>query len=76
MSDLPLPLIALSDAIAQTVARHAPSVVAVHTKRSRASGFVWRSGLVVTADEALPDDETDRGRVRRRVGGRRDTRGA
>jgi S1-C subfamily serine protease len=48
----------LSDALAHVVDRAAPSVVAVHSTRSRSSGFVWRPGLIVTADEAL-DDEDD-----------------
>jgi S1-C subfamily serine protease len=48
----------LSDALAGIVDRAAPSVVAVHSARSRSSGFVWRQGLIVTADEAL-DDESD-----------------
>jgi len=48
----------LSDALADIVDRAAPSVVAVHSTRSRSSGFVWRQGLIVTADEAL-DDEGD-----------------
>jgi S1-C subfamily serine protease len=48
----------LSDALTDMVTRAAPSVVAVHSGRSRSSGFVWRSGLIVTADESL-DDEGD-----------------
>ncbi len=28
----------------------------MHSHRSRASGFVWRPGLIVTADEALAED--------------------
>jgi S1-C subfamily serine protease len=53
-----IPLQQLSDAHADIVARAAPSVVAVHSTRSSSSGFVWRPGLIVTADEAL-DDEGD-----------------
>jgi len=34
----------------------APSTVAVHSHRSRSSGFIWRSGLIVTADEALSEE--------------------
>ncbi len=45
-----------SSAVSELVARAAPGVVAVHSERSRTSGFVWRPGLVVTAEEALPDD--------------------
>lgn len=48
----------LSDALAGIVDRASSSVVAVHSTRSRSSGFVWRQGLIVTADEAL-DDESD-----------------
>src|ERR1700686_3912603 len=46
----------LSDALAGIVDRAARSVVAVHSTRSRSSGFVWRQGLIVTADEALDDE--------------------
>src|SRR6266852_2367460 len=53
-----IPLQQLSDALTDIVKRAAPSVVAVHSTRSRSSGFVWRPGLIVTADEAL-DDEGD-----------------
>ena len=45
-----------SDALADVVAQAAPSVVAVHSARSRSSGFVWRPGLIVTADEALAEE--------------------
>jgi S1-C subfamily serine protease len=45
-----------SSAIAGMVARTTPAIVSVHSHRSRASGFVWRPGLVVTADEALADE--------------------
>ncbi|GKQ54234.1 S1C family serine protease [Bradyrhizobium sp. Ce-3] len=46
----------LSSALAETIARAAPSVVSVHSHRARASGFVWKAGLIVTADEALADE--------------------
>ena len=46
----------LSDALADVVADAAKSVVAVRSTRSRSSGFVWRPGLIVTADEALADE--------------------
>jgi S1-C subfamily serine protease len=46
----------LSSAISDLVEKIAPSIVSIHTSRSRSSGFVWREGLVVTADESLPDD--------------------
>jgi len=45
-----------SSAITGIVASAAPAVVSVHSRRSRASGFVWKAGLVVTADEPLADD--------------------
>ncbi|MBK3660453.1 serine protease [Bradyrhizobium diazoefficiens] len=52
----PTPLSSLSSAIADVVARIAPSVVSVHSHRSRSTGFVWKPGLIVTADEALADE--------------------
>jgi S1-C subfamily serine protease len=58
MSTPALPLQDLSEALAGIVLRAAPSVVAVRCARVQSSGFVWRPGLIVTADEAL-DDEGD-----------------
>jgi len=55
MTDL-TPLTSLSSALADVVARIAPSVVSVHSHRSRSTGFVWKPGLIVTADEALADE--------------------
>lgn len=52
----PTPLSSLSSALADVVARSAPSIVSVHSHRSRATGFVWKTGLVVTADEALAEE--------------------
>jgi S1-C subfamily serine protease len=49
-------LSSFSSALASVVARAAPSIVSVHSHRSRASGFVWKPGLVVTADEALAEE--------------------
>jgi S1-C subfamily serine protease len=46
----------LSAALARLVGNAAPGVVAVHSHRSRSSGFFWRPGLVVTADEALSEE--------------------
>jgi S1-C subfamily serine protease len=51
-----MPLQQLSDALTDVVGRAAPSIVAVHSTRSRSSGFVWRPGLIVTADDALDDE--------------------
>jgi S1-C subfamily serine protease len=54
----PDPIAALSNRIADTVARVAPSIVVVEApRRTSQSGFVWRAGVVVTADEALEADE-------------------
>ena len=50
------PLQDLSTEIARIVTAAAGWVVAIHSHRARASGFVWRAGLVVTADEALAED--------------------
>ncbi|HEV2152879.1 S1C family serine protease [Bradyrhizobium sp.] len=50
------PLTSLSSALADVVALTAPSVVSVHSHRSRATGFVWKPGLIITADEALADE--------------------
>ena len=56
----------LSTEIARIVAGAAGWVVAVHSHRSRSSGFVWRPGLIVTADEALPRKASSPSRFRRR----------
>jgi len=51
-------LAALSEQLSTLVQQTQGAVVAVHTgARHDASGFVWRPGLVVTAEEALPVDE-------------------
>ena len=50
------PLQVFSAALAGLVAGAAPGLVAVHSHRARSSGFVWRSGLIVTADEALAEE--------------------
>jgi S1-C subfamily serine protease len=50
------PLQDLSAALARAVAGVAPSLVAVRSGRSGSTGFVWRPGLVVTADEALAEE--------------------
>jgi S1-C subfamily serine protease len=46
----------LSAAFTGLVAKVAPGIVSVHSHRSRSSGFVWRPGLIVTADEALSEE--------------------
>jgi S1-C subfamily serine protease len=55
MTDL-TPLSSLSSALSDVAARTAPGIVSVHSHRLRATGFVWKPGLVVTADEALADE--------------------
>ncbi len=57
MTDPAAPVLApFSSALAGIVAQARPALVSVHSHRSRASGFVWKPGLVVTADEALADE--------------------
>ena len=51
-------LVAFSDAAAELVERTASSIVAVHGGgRWPSSGIHWRSGVIVTAEEALERDE-------------------
>jgi S1-C subfamily serine protease len=45
-----------SSAVASVVAKAAPAIVSVHSHRARAAGFVWKPGLIVTADEALAEE--------------------
>lgn len=56
MSDAATTLSSLSTALEGVVAGARPSVVSVHSRRSRATGFVWKAGLAVTADEALAEE--------------------
>ena len=46
----------LSTTIVATAAKVAPSIVEIASHRSLASGFLWREGLIITADEALSDE--------------------
>jgi S1-C subfamily serine protease len=47
----------ISDAMRALVEKTAPRVVALNPgRRDAASGILWRAGLIVTADEALDDD--------------------
>jgi S1-C subfamily serine protease len=46
----------LSAAFARLVGIAAPGIVAVKSAQSRSSGFFWRPGLIVTAEEALPEE--------------------
>ena len=51
-------LAALSDRLAGIVGEAAPSIVAIEGRRRfTSSGFIWRAGVVVTADEALDADD-------------------
>ena len=56
MPDAANPLETLSAALSALVARASPGVVAVRSHRAWSSGFIWKPGLVVTADEALAED--------------------
>ncbi len=47
----------LSAAFARLVGIAAPGIVAVQSDHSRSSGFFWRPGLIVTADEALSEED-------------------
>jgi S1-C subfamily serine protease len=58
MSQVHAALQASSLAVTQMIAQLSGSVVAVHSHRARSSGFVWRPGLIVTAEEALAEDGT------------------
>jgi S1-C subfamily serine protease len=52
------PLVAFSDHAAQLVERSGSSIVAVHGGgRRSSSGIHWRSGVIVTAEEVLEQDE-------------------
>lgn len=50
------PLQAFSAALADLVRGAAPSVVSIQSKGARSSGFSWRPGLVVAAENSLADD--------------------
>jgi S1-C subfamily serine protease len=58
MSDAvsPSPLSAFSAGLADLVRRTAPSVVTVKSQSGQSTGFVWRPGLVVAAEDAFADD--------------------
>jgi len=46
----------LSAAFVRLVGSAAPSIVAIKSAHSRSSGFFWRSGLIITAEEALSEE--------------------
>jgi S1-C subfamily serine protease len=56
MTDVNALPIHLSAALAGLAAKATPSIVSVRSHRSQSSGFAWRPGLVVTADEALSEE--------------------
>src|SRR5262249_52340934 len=49
-------LTGLSETLVDLVARAAPGIVSVRSHRTLSSGFAWRPGLIVTAEEALAED--------------------
>jgi S1-C subfamily serine protease len=50
------PLTSLSASLSGLVAATAPSIAAIHSHRALSSGFIWKTGMIVTADEALADE--------------------
>ena len=50
------PLLAFSTALADLIRASAPSLVSVQSERAQSTGFSWRPGLIVAAENALPDD--------------------
>src|SRR5579862_9663632 len=49
-------LLSLSTGLAAIVRDVAPSLVSVQSARAQSTGFSWRPGLIVAAENALPDD--------------------
>ena len=49
-------LLSLSAGLAAIVRDVAPSLVSVQSARARSTGFSWRPGLIVAAEDAIPDD--------------------
>jgi S1-C subfamily serine protease len=49
-------LIALSTELAGLIRGVAPSLVSIQSARARSTGFSWRPGLIVAAENALADD--------------------
>src|ERR1700761_6999159 len=47
----------LSDALATLTAQAGASIVSVHANHARASGFVWKDGMVITSEESLGDGD-------------------
>src|ERR1700722_6188714 len=49
-------LFALSNELAGLIRDVAPSLVSIQSGRAQSSGFVWRPGLIVAAEDALADE--------------------
>ncbi len=49
-------LLALSTELAGLIRNVAPSLVSVKSRRAQSSGFAWRPGLIVAAEDALADE--------------------
>jgi S1-C subfamily serine protease len=49
-------LAGLSMALTDLIRAVAPSLVSVQSNRARSTGFSWRPGFIVAAENALPDD--------------------
>jgi S1-C subfamily serine protease len=58
MSDQPASsvLLALSTGFASLIGDVAPSLISIQSARAGSTGFSWRPGLIVAAENALPDD--------------------
>ena len=52
------PLLALSNSLAELVEQIGQSVIAINGRRIGFSGVQWRSGIVVTVDQAIGREET------------------
>ena len=50
------PLLQFSDSLAALAASVAPAIVSARSHHARSSGFLWRPGLIVTAEEALAEE--------------------
>jgi S1-C subfamily serine protease len=49
-------LLALSTELAGLIRDVGPSLISIQSGRARSSGFVWRPGLIVAAEDALADE--------------------
>jgi len=60
MADVTNPLVVFSDHTTALVKRTSAGIVAVHGGRLPSSGIHWRSGVIVTAEEVLEQDDNIR----------------